>query len=124
MRTSCRASWQSPSWSSQCFQSFRSYFGMSVGTGAMVIIRVVDGTSAGVEVRFAGAWVGDTVGSVGAPVGEIPGVAGVDAGVDAPFVAVNAGVGPGVGIPGACVGTGVGSGGGDGVARHIWGHPS
>ena len=72
----------------------------------MVIIRVVDGTSAGVEVRFAGAWVGDTVGSAGAPVGEIPGVAGVDAGVDAPFVAVNAGVGPGVGIPGACVGTG------------------
>ena len=60
MRASCRASWQSPSWSSQCLQSFRSYFGMSAWMGATVINKVVVGASlvgTGVDVAVGGTGV-------------------------------------------------------------------
>ena len=66
-RTSCRASWQSPSSSIQCRQSERSYAGMSAGIGTMVITKVI----AGVDV--AG---GRPVSAVGVGAGGAGGVGG------------------------------------------------
>ena len=66
MRTSCRASWQSPSASTQCFQSPRSYSGMSAGMGATVITKVAAGAApvgTGVDVEVAGTGVETTVGA-------------------------------------------------------------
>ena len=57
MRTSWRTAWQSPSASTQCFQSPRSYSGMSAGMGATVITRVVVGAAVS-EVRPSDASVG------------------------------------------------------------------
>ena len=58
MRASCRASWQSPSSSVQCFHWDRLYSEMSVGIGATVIARVVAGLAAGGGASVVGSWVG------------------------------------------------------------------
>ena len=98
--TSCRMSWQSLSWSSQCFQSSRFYSGMPEGTGAMVITRVVAGVGIDVDGMFVG---------VGAGIGVA--VVGILVGVDPRVVVVGAGVGPSVvslgavgEVPGGCPG--------------------
>ena len=73
MRTSCLASWQSPSSSVQCLHWDRLYFGMSAGTGATAIARDVAGVDAaivgscvdaGVDVSVEGAGVGVAVAAV------------------------------------------------------------
>ena len=80
MRTSWRASWQSPSWSSQCFHWERLYRGMSAGMGATVINKVVVVVGAalvgtGVDVAVAGTGVETTVGASTVAVGVGGGVA-------------------------------------------------
>ena len=47
-RTSCLASWQSPSSSFQCFHSDRLYSGISAGTADMDMDRTVPGLVSGV----------------------------------------------------------------------------
>ena len=81
MRTSCRASWQSPSSSVQCFHWDRLYSATSVGTGATVIARVVTGLAAEGRASVTGCWFGvDVSASVeDADVGVA--VAAVDSGV-------------------------------------------
>ena len=58
MRASCRASWQSPSSSVQCFHWDRLYSAMSVGIGATVIARVVAGVAVEGSASVVGSWVG------------------------------------------------------------------
>ena len=88
-------SWQSPSSSVQCRHSDLLYSGMSVGTGATVITRVVtamgaggNGVVVGVAVRVGGAVV-----AVGAVVGPVdPGTGFVGAGDDVAGSSVGVGV--------------------------------
>ena len=75
MRASCRAFWQSPSSSVQCFHWDRLYSAMSVGIGATVIVRVVAGLAA------VGSWVGVDLAASVEEAGVGVAVAGVDSGV-------------------------------------------
>ena len=96
MRTSCRASWQSPSSSVQCFHWDRLYSAMSVGIGATVIARVVTGLAAEGGASVVGCWVGiDVAASV------------EDAGVGVAVAAVDSGVLRGSGVGMMFVGVGV-----------------
>ncbi len=61
MRASCRASWQSPSSSVQCFHWDRLYSAMSAGIGATVIARAVAGLVVGVSAAVARSWLGNGV---------------------------------------------------------------
>ena len=56
MKTSCRASWQSPFSSVQCFQWDRLYSTISVGIGATDIAREVVGIVVGVSATVACTW--------------------------------------------------------------------
>ena len=58
MRTSCLASWQSPSSSVQCFHWDRLYSAMSVGIGATAITRVVAGRATVGGGSAVGSWFG------------------------------------------------------------------
>ena len=103
MRTSCRASWQSPSASVQCRHSDLLYSGMSAGTAATAITSVMPAGVDGVIVDVA-------AGGSDAVVGVAVDVGGVIVAVGAVVGLVIAGVaaGVGVGVPGG--GMGVGSG--------------
>ena len=81
MRTSYRASWQSPSSSAQCFHWDRLYSAMSVGTGATVIARVVAGLAAEGGASAVGCWVGIDVAASVEDAGVGVAVAAVDSGV-------------------------------------------
>ena len=76
-RTSCLASWQSPSSSIQCFHWDRLYSGMSAGMGATVIVRETVVVGVAVVGLSVGVDVADPVGEAGVGVA----VAGRDSGV-------------------------------------------
>ena len=97
-RTSCRASWQSPSSSFQCLHSDRLYSGISAGTADMDMDRTVSGPVSGVAEGGACSRVGMGVDVSMEEAGDGVEVAGTDSGV---------GRGVGVGSAGVrVVGTG------------------
>ena len=96
MSTSCRASWQSPFSSIQCFHWDRLYSAMSVGIGATEIARVATGLAAEGGASVVGCWVAiDVAASV------------EDAGVGVAVSAVDSGVPRGGGVGMMLVGDGV-----------------
>ena len=98
MRTSCLASWQSPSSSVQCRHSLRSYSGIPAGTSATVMTRVALDVEVGVGAAVVGSGVGVGAAVAGSGAGVGGGVVGMGVGLGATVVGAGAGVG--VSIPG------------------------